>query len=224
MEIKLQVPTSLADITLREYKKYERIIKTNSEDENSERFVNLKMLEIFCGIKYEQGAGMSLVDYERIVVQLYDILNQTPKLVRRFYLGKREFGFIPNLEEMTFGEYVDLDTYIHDMSQIEKAMSVLYRPITNKHKDKYTIQKYEGDLLHETLLDMPMDAVVSSILFFYNLGIDLSSNMMDFLVDRQWNSLTADPANSSLDGVGMEQFTSSLKEILQNTKISLSKD
>ena len=216
MEIKLQVPTSLADITLREYKKYERIIKTNSEDENSERFVNLKMLEIFCGIKYEQAAGMSLVDYERIVVQLYDILNQTPKLVRRFYLGKREFGFIPNLEEMTFGEYVDLDTYIHDMSQIEKAMSVLYRPITNKHKDKYTIQKYEGDLLHETLLDMPMDAVVSSILFFYNLGIDLSNAMMSCLQEEEVQQLQKQV--SQISGVGINPYTDWQRGILEDLR------
>jgi hypothetical protein len=89
---------------------------------------------------------------------------------------------------------------------------------------KYDVVEYTGKENADDMRDIPLDVAFSSLIFFYNLGIDLSSNMMDFLVDRQWNSLTADPANSSLDGVGMEQFTSSLKEILQNTKISLSKD
>ena len=37
-----------------------------------------------------------------------------------------EYGFIPNLDDMSFGEYVDLDTYIGDWQNIHRAMAVLY--------------------------------------------------------------------------------------------------
>ena len=141
MEIKISVPNDLSDITLRQYKRYEKIVNTNKGDEHSERFIHLKMLEIFCGIDYEHAAAMTLVDYERLVVQLYDILQREPQLVMRFQMGDSEFGFIPDLEEMTFGEFVDLDTYIHDFANIEKAMAVLYRPLKYKKGKKYTIQK-----------------------------------------------------------------------------------
>ena len=185
MKVKLSMPEHLGDITLRQYKRYDRIINTNKEDANSERFVQTKMVEIFCGLTYEQAAAMKLIDFNRVVTELYDILIQQPKLVQTFKMGDREFGFIPNLEEMTFGEYIDLDTYITKMQEMEKAMSVLYRPITQKIKDKYIIQEYQGDLLHNEMLNMPMDAVVSSIVFFYNLGIELSNVMMNYTNNPQ---------------------------------------
>lgn len=216
MEIKISVPNDLSDITLEQYKRYEKIVNTNKGDEHSERFIHLKMLEIFCGIDYDHAAAMTLVDYERLVVQLYDIIQREPKLVRTFVLGDTEFGFIPDLEEMTFGEFVDLDTYIHDFQSIEKAMAVLYRPIKNKRKNKYTIKKYEGDLYHEAMLQMPMDAVVSSIVFFYHLGIDLSSAMMSYLPETE----EAQAALRGLreNGVGINKYTHSLKEILDDLR------
>ena len=215
MEIKISVPTTLSDITLEQYKRYEKIIVANEEAENSERFVNLKMLEIFCGISYEQAAAMKLVDYQRIVEQIYHVLQETPKLVTRFKMGDSEFGFVPNLEEMTFGEYIDLDTYIHDMSQVEKAMAVLYRPIKQKFKDKYIIDEYRGDLFHDAMLSMPMDAVVSSILFFYNLGIDLSNVMMNSLEGKQ-AAQQAELQGLVKSGVGINPYTLYHKEIFDD--------
>ena len=215
MEIKISVPTTLSDITLEQYKRYEKIIVANEKAENSERFVNLKMLEIFCEISYEQAAAMKLVDYQRIVEQIYHVLQETPKLVTRFRMGDSDFGFVPNLEEITFGEYIDLDNYIHDMSQVEKAMAVLYRPIKQKFKDKYIIDEYKGDLFHDAMLNMPMDAVVSSILFFYNLGIDLSNVMMNSLEGKQ-AAQQAELQGLAKSGVGINPYMLSHKEIFDD--------
>lgn len=219
MEIKISVPTKLSDITLRQYRKYENIIKANEDDENSERFVNLKMVEVFCGITYEQASGMLLNDFTDIVSTLYAMLQETPKLVTRFKIGAVEFGFIPSLEDITFGEYIDLDTYINDMDNIEKAMAVLYRPIQYSKGDRYTILPYEGDLMYETMLETPMDAVVSSTLFFYNLGIDLSSVMMNY---SQGTEKAQQRQSQDLEksGGGINHYTHSLKEILDELKIS----
>lgn len=217
MELEINVPTSLADITLRQYKEYEKVLDTNEGDTNAEHFLNLKMLEIFCGVPLEVVQKMKAVHYEEIVMQLYKVLSQKPELVREFAMGDTFFGFIPNLEDMTFGEYIDLDTYIGDRHNTEKAMAVLYRPITMQKGDKYVIDEYKGDLFHEAMLDMPMDAVVSSILFFYNLGIDLSSVMMNYLQDKEKQQLQEQVLDKS--GVGINQFTHSLKEILDDLKI-----
>ena len=185
MEVEINIPQSLDDITLKQYKEYEKIIKSNKDDKNSERFIYLKMIEIFCGLPYEYANKMRLVDFERIVTQITDILIKQPKLVTKFKMGDSTFGFIPDLEEMTYGEYVDLDTYIHDMDNIEKAMAVLYRPIVKEHKGKYIIDEYRGDLFHEAMLNMPMSAVVSSVVFFWSLGIDCTSVMMNYLEEGE---------------------------------------
>ena len=72
--------------------------------------------------------------------------------------------------------------------------------------------------------DMPLDIAFGSVVFFYNLGIELSSNMMDYLTDQELKNLTTDQANSLKGGGGIQAFTNSLKEILQNSQISLKKN
>ena len=80
---------------------------------------------------------------------------------------------------MTFGEYVDIDTYIKDWKQMHKAMAVLYRPIEAKYDDRYNIVAYDGEET-DIMKDMPLSVCFSSIVFFYNLGIELSQIMMAY--------------------------------------------
>jgi hypothetical protein len=150
---------------------------------------------------------------------LTDMFNQKPPLVREFTMKGKEYGFIPKLEDMSFGEYVDLDTYMGDIENIHLAMAVLYRPITLKQNDKYLIEEYEGDDT-EIMKDMPMDAVLSSIIFFYNLGMDLSRAMLNSLQDQE-NKDLVQQLTLEKNGDGINQFSNSLKGILDGLKISL---
>ena len=40
-----------------------------------------------------------------------------------------KFGFMPKLDDISLGEFIDLDKYISDWQQMHKALSVLYRPV-----------------------------------------------------------------------------------------------
>ena len=122
---------------------------------------------------------------------------------------------------MSLGEYIDLDTFVGDWDNMEKAMNVLYRPIIVKLKDKYSIEEYKVGT-EQNLLDMPMDAVLSSIFFFWNLGLDLSTTMMSYLEEEQETTeALTQYLNSQKSGDGINQFTDLLKETLQDLKISL---
>ena len=134
-------------------------------------------------------------------------------------MGDQEFGFIPKLNDMTFGEYVDLDTYIGKWDQMNVAMSVLYRPITAKKGHKYLIEDYRGDNYHDIMKQMPLSAVFGSIVFFYHLGIDCSKDMMTYLAMTDNNTELGKALDQS--GVGINQYTHSLKEILDDLKVSL---
>lgn len=216
MKVDVYIPHRLSDITLREYKSYDKIMQSNKEDDQAERFINLKMLEIFCGVNYENAKQMPLTKFNAIIQHLYKVLSISPELVQTFKMGDTEFGFIPNLEEMTFGEYIDLDTHLTDMQNIEKAMAVLYRPITEKIKGKYEIREYDADLFSEAMLDMPLDAVIGSIVFFWNLGIDLSKGMMNSLqVTEAQQTQFLDLQTS---GVGLHQSINLLKATLEDLK------
>ena len=215
MNINITIPTDLSEITLRQYKHFLKIQK-GVEDEG---FLNAKIIEIFCNIKLTDVMRLKFNDTELIVNKLTKMFDQKPMLVTNFKLDKINYGFHPQLDNLTLGEYIDLDTFIGDWENIEKAMSVLYRPIVNKVKDKYTIEEYKLGS-HEVMLDMPMDAALSSIFFLWNLGLDLSKTMMSYLDKEEEQALTQ-YLTLQPNGGGITQFTDSLKATLQDLKISL---
>jgi|TARA_R110000868_G_scaffold246116_1_gene502762 hypothetical protein len=214
MKVKITVPTSLKDITLQQYKRYLKIQEKVTDD----RFLNAKMIEIFCGVELKDVMHLRLKDSEEIISIITALFDNKPSLVERFKLNGVEYGFHPQLDELTLGEYIDLDTFIGDWENMEKAMNVLYRPVLVKVKNKYSIEEYivgtEGKVI-----DMPMDAVMSSIFFLWNLGLDLSKNMTSYLEVAETKTLMPF-LNSQRNGVGINQFTASLKGILEDLKIS----
>ena len=215
MNINITVPTDLSEITLRQYKHFLKIQK-GVDDEG---FLNAKIIEIFCNMKLDEVMRLKFNDTKLIVNTLTEMFEQKPNLVSKFKLNKKEYGFHPQLDDLTLGEYIDLDTFIGDWENIEKAMAVLYRPVVNKLKEKYIIEEYKVGKDQE-MLDMPMDAVLSSIFFLWNLGIDLSKAMMNYLDKEQTQALTQ-YLTLQPNGDGITQFTDLLKETLQDMKISL---
>ena len=215
MQVEILVPDTLSEITLEQYQKFLKIQKDNED----ETFLAVKMIEIFCGIRGDHIMKMKASSIRDITGILTDMFNQKPPLVREFTMKGKEYGFIPKLEDMSFGEYVDLDTYMGDIENIHQAMAVLYRPITLKQNDKYLIEEYEGDDT-EIMKDMPMDAVLSSIIFFYNLGMDLSKAMLNSLQQEE-NKDLVQQLTLEKNGDGINQFSNSLKGILEGLKISL---
>jgi hypothetical protein len=215
MPIKINIPNSLSEITLRQYKKFLEIQKENEQD----RFLNAKMIQVFCKISLEDVMRLKLKDTEEIASIISELFDQKPALVTKFKLGKKEYGFHPELDALTLGEYIDLDTFIGDWDNMEKAMNVLYRPVIVKLKEKYSIEDYNIDTSND-VLDMPMDAVMSAIFFLWNLGLELSQVMMNSLEQEETTALTQ-YLNSQKSGVGINQFMDSLTATLDDLKISL---
>jgi hypothetical protein len=214
MKANINVPTELNEITLKQYQKFLKV-QDKSKDNN---FIQSKMIEIFCRVKLQDALNIKLSDAERITKIISEMFEQKPDLVKSFKLGGIEYGFIPDLDEITLGEYIDLDTYMGDWDNIHTAMNVLYRPIKQKLGDKYIIEDYNVET-KDQLLQMPMDAVFGSIIFFYRLGIELSQTMMNYLENKEEKQLL-DVLDLQKSGDGIRAFTDSLEEILQDLKIS----
>ena len=86
-------------------------------------------------------------------------------------------------------------------------------------KNKYTIVKYDNK--HpEKMLDMPMDAVISSMFFFLNLGRDVGITTLKSL-SKQGKIPKLQDHILRENGDGINQFLASLEETLQNLNISL---
>mgnify|MGYP003115184347 FL=1 len=215
MKIKVNIPQSLDDVTLRDYKHFLKIQENNEDG----RFVKAKMLEIFCKIGLKEVYRMKYKDSEEVLSILEKTFNDKPSLVRKFKLGKTQYGFHPQLDDLTFGEYIDLDTYIGDWDNIEKAMNVLYRPIITSVGEKYAIDEYntEND---KYLLDMPMSAVTSSIFFLMKLGADLSNHILKSL-EKDNEEIYQQFLTLEKNGDGISQFGLYVDQTLQKLNISL---
>ena len=215
MKMELTVPNKLSEITLKQYQKFLKIQETNTDD----AFLRFKMIEIFCNIDAQAVRQLRLSDTDKIIEILNNVFEEKPQLTETFKLGDVEYGFIPKLEDISLGEYVDLDTYIGNWDQMHVAMNVLYRPIKDKIKDKYTIKEYNADA-EKPLDEIPLDIVFGAIFFFYNLGIDLSKTMMNYLEMEGEQNLTHQQILGE-NGDGINQSLPLLKEILEDLKISL---
>jgi len=222
MKVQVKIPTSLNELSLSQYSKYIEIVnqfeKMKDESANPEIFYQLKTLEIFCGVNYEDGLKLRVQDVKRIVSQIEKLLAEKPDLITKFTVGDTTFGFIPKLDDMTFGEYIDLDTNLGDWNNMHKAYAVLYRPIKKQDGDKYLIEEYRGDVYYEAMKHTPLDVVFSSLVFFYHLGIDLSNAMTKYLEESTPEVLEQQKLLEK-NGVGISRSIRLLKETLQSMTI-----
>lgn len=183
----LNVPTSLDDISLDQYQRYVKVITENKEDLNNE-FIKLKVLEIFCGLSLKDAYELAAVDVDEIVNLILTAINHKPPLQRRFTMedpaGKVvEFGFIPNLERISQGEYIDAELLLGNWDKMHEAMAVLYRPITGSKGEFYEIEKYESPDKYAVIMrDAPASVALGAMVFFYHLGTALLNATLTSLV------------------------------------------
>jgi hypothetical protein len=213
MKINITIPETLNEITLYQYQRFEKLISNNEPSD----FVNQKTIEIFCNIELKDVARIRIAEVSEILTHLNNLLKQKPKLTNTFKLGVYEFGFIPKLEDITSGEYIDLEGYLSDTQTLHKAMAVLYRPIKNKTKSLYTIEEYDKDSqdMAEVLKYMPLDVALGSMLFFWTLLNDCVNGLADFIQSEVEQS---EQAKSILEknGVGINLCTQQLKAMYSN--------
>tara|TARA_R110000744_G_scaffold294661_1_gene404881 strand:- start:758 stop:1360 length:603 start_codon:yes stop_codon:yes gene_type:complete len=114
---------------------------------------------------------------------------QDTKLKRLIEINGVEYGFHPDLDSITLGEYADIETFIKNGidKQLPDLMAVLYRPVKQKHENGvYIIDAYDGDIVIRTqeMKQMTAEQVQSALVFFYHLGKVLSEILPLYLMER----------------------------------------
>ena len=212
MKIDIKIPETLNEITLSQYQKFDKLTKDNEQSD----FVNQKTIEIFCDIDLKDVARIRLADVSEILVHLDNVLKSQTKHILKFKLNGKEFGFIPKIEDITSGEYIDLENYLSDMQTMHKAMAILYRPITAQTNGLYVIEEYTGaDKYSDVMKQMPLDVALGSMVFFYTLLNDCVNGLMDFIHSEVEQSESAKNLLEK-NGVGINQSMQQVKEIFSN--------
>lgn len=207
----LDVPTSLADITLEQYTAFMKLPDNLSDEDRIS-----EMIFIFTGLSRGLIRKMTKKSRHRVVLLLTKCINTRDEpLVLTTTLENVKLGFVPNLDKMSFGEFVDLETTKYDKDSYERIMKVLYRPITSTQQDRYEILPY--DQCMDLKLDyskMTMDCVLGAMLFFCDLGSDLLKHMMKSLQEDKVKT-SAQEQILQVNGDGMGALLLSLNLTLE---------
>lgn len=188
-EFEISIPKDLGGISLRQYQEY---LKMHDKwDKEDEVYFKTKVLQIFCGLDIGDTYKIPIIKFNSVIEHVLACFKEETPLIRKFTMtGKNkagddtevEFGFIPKLDDISFGEFIDLENYISDWKTMHKAMAVLFRPIYHTKKEFYMIDEYEGsDKYSNIMLDMPVNVAIGAMVFFYRLGSKLPLLTMDYL-------------------------------------------
>ena len=118
---------------------------------------------------------------------------------------------------MSFGEYIDLDTYLAEWETMDLAMGVLFRPVIFSRKGKYLIEDYETASKYN-MKNMRLDVVMGALVFFWNLKNELLKHIVNYLQNQQDVKLPQHLIASIRNGVGFNPFTDSVMETLETLK------
>lgn len=207
--MKVTIPEKLSEIKLKDYQKYLRIVEDN---EGADEFLALKMIEVFCHLKFHEVRQLPVKDVEDIVSILNKTFESKRKFKRHFTINDVEYGFIPDLENISMGEYIDINSYLGDNDSLHKLMAVLYRPTVIHKKELYTIEEYGGSSDYSDVMrEAPLDIVLEAQVFFYTLAKELLKGTADYL--DKMNLTTQERQTLEASGVGISQFTQLLRGI-----------
>ena len=146
---------------------------------------------------------MSLSDVAAIFERLSK-LQIEGKLKKVFEIDEVEYGFLPDLDEITLGEWADIEHYIKDGidKNMHKIMAVLFRPITNKEGKLYSVAAYKDGRERAEKFRKKMSAsqVQQALVFFWTLGNELSTTLPSYLMEQM--KKIQDKVNSVKNGVG----------------------
>ena len=213
MKLELLIPTSLSEIPLKHYQAFVKMRESSTDED----FVAQKMIELFCGIELKQIVKMRMTDVNDIVLTFNKIFNEEPKFQHRFTLHGIEYGFIPKLEDISWEEFTNLQELMKSWDTFHLAMAVMYRPIKEKIKDKYSIFDYEySEDMGEIFKLCPLDICLSARVFFWNLAKELL-NVIPVYLERQMRKspILAKEVNSLNNGDGIRSIMHSLTESLK---------
>lgn len=177
-EIELNIPTSYSDISLKKWLELQKEMKNYEGDDEA---IGALMLYHLCGLEPSYLKGIATEHYNEIKNDLGAFLQNVELPLQRFIkIGNIEYGFEPNLSKMAYGAYADVSKFntITIDDNWAKIMNILYRPVTHKKGELYSIETYTGKEDYEKFLDVPMDVHFGALFFLLNLQSSLLNSIL----------------------------------------------
>ena len=173
---------SWEDVTL------EKWVKLSSEKESTTKEAE-ETIAALSDIPKKLINKLSIKDVAVIMSKVAELqAKQDTELKRIIEVDGKEYGFHPDLDSITLGEYADLETFIKNgvEEHLPEVMAVLYRPIVEKKNKIYTIEAYDGNISirAEEMKKMSAEQVESALRFFFVFVRKLSEILPSYLMER----------------------------------------
>ena len=169
-----KLPTSWDEVSLGQYTE---LMLSIEKDGISEIELMIKSSKALVGIDESLLTKVPLKQLRAAYSQLLELISSTPnnELSRVVEIDGIEYGFIPDFNDFTLAEFVDLDNYLQDnWNNMSKIFAVLYRPVKSRDGNKYTIDTYtlkdiidRRELFNERL---SIDTIYGALVFFCDIG------------------------------------------------------
>ena len=184
-ELTLNIPTDYSGITLKKWLELQKELENYSDNEQA---MNALILYHLCGLDVEWVDKLDIQSYNLLTNELNGFLNNTKlDLQKIININGIEYGFEPNLSQMSYGAFVDITKF--EVFTIDKnwskIMNILYRPVVKKQGDMYTIKPYEIDEDDSKWLSVGMDIHFGALFFFVNLSIDLLNSILKSTMETE---------------------------------------
>ena len=172
-QIKINIPENIGDITLSQYIEIQKLI----DRELDEVPFMERLVMLLSGVTKRDIKNIDVKDYAMISESIALALNTNSEFQNRFTLNGVEYGFIPNFDKITQGEYIDLTSNELDNESLPTIMSVLFRPIIKSDAfDNYQIEAYDASTERiEEMKQAPMNIVNGALVFFWSLAKELKN-------------------------------------------------
>jgi len=210
----IQIPTELNDITLEQYQAFD-IINNNEQEQE---FKLHKTISIFTDVDMETVAKFPMKDAEEIAEDILSVLEQNNPFNRFFTLDGVKYGFIPSLEDISLGEYIDLEDGLKDTKSFHKAAAVMFRPIVKQYGDLYTIEPYTATLDNmELMKKAPLGSVTGAVVFFWSIVNELQRVSPRYLKkSMKENKDILEKTNLPVNTDGLTAYSHLVEVISQN--------
>tara|TARA_R110002110_G_scaffold280407_5_gene495101 strand:+ start:1344 stop:1919 length:576 start_codon:yes stop_codon:yes gene_type:complete len=182
MKIKLIIPESYADISVAQYKKMLDKWENNKGAEAVQ-----KVLEVFCGAEKGLVNRIHVEELNKITRELTWLFRE-PQLTdfslhQSFLMDGVEYGFIPNMQEVTVGEFADMETFMEAgmYENMQEMLALLYRPIVRKKAKLYEIETYSPSQIKVDMMgECKMDVAIGAVVFFYRIASQLAQSLQHY--------------------------------------------
>tara|TARA_R100000458_G_scaffold55931_1_gene60357 strand:- start:2514 stop:3143 length:630 start_codon:yes stop_codon:yes gene_type:complete len=174
----------------------------DEDDEELEQMI--KLVHLITGIPKKDINSLNVNQINELKEEIDKLVSSdmNKELKHIIKIDDVEYGFNPNISEMSIGEFADIEHYLKEdiHKNLHKVLSVLYRPIKNKQGDKYSIIDYKPDKDRQELFlnRLKVGDFSGASAFFLTLGKELLINSVNSLANKRKWKLKLDLASQTL--------------------------